>query len=468
MNIDEFRERLVELLNERFEDITFDHQFVDKLNNQSYHGIIAQKGDGKVAPTFDIQGLFDDYQDGTPIDQVADRMESMVRHAFEQIPVYDGDFLRNYDAMKKKLILQLVSEEGNEKLLRNIPYEKISDLALICRVELEQNEYGTASTIVNNGLLKTYGITKEQLFRDAKENAPLLHPGKVSNLSELLNAFSPMPIHDGSPLNVATTDNQVHGACVIAYPGFLEQAAEKIGGSFYVLPSSVHEVLFVKDDMGFHSRELCDMVSSINASEVSPEDRLSDIAYHYDAKDRIFEKAEEWEERSEREVYAEMEAEAILADAPAPAIEAQTVTMLLVNPGEAPKEVQLSSELKALQKAVKGMIEVTYPFKEPVAIICNDEGKINKMELNRALRDEKGEVYDIIAGPFLVAGLAEDDFRSLTKDELNRFEKRFHQPEAFIRMGKSFMAVPIPEGSDKDYKDRSEQPKHKTNEHGAL
>ena len=468
MNIDEFREQLVELLNERFEKVSFSSQYVDKLNHRSYHGITGRREDSNVCPTLDISGLFEDYQDGMPVEQAADRLESMFRKAFEQVPVYDRGILENYEDMKGKLILQLIRIEGNETMLSKIPYERMSDLALVCRLELEHSESGIASTVVTDSLLKNYGITKEQLFQDAKANAPLLHPGKLSNLSEMLNAFSPMPVHEESPLNIATTDDQLNGACVLAYPGFLEQAAEKIGGSFYVLPSSVHEVLFVKDDMGFHSRELCDMVSSINASEVSPEDQLSDIAYHYDAKDRIFEKAEEWEERSEREVYAEMEAEAILADAPAPAIETQTVTMLLVNPGEAPKEVQISSELKALQKAVKGMIEVTYPFKEPVAIICNEDGKINGMDLNRALTDENGEVYDIIAGPFLIAGLGGEDFRSLTPEEMKRFETRFHQPETFVRMGKNILPVPLPDDAERQHKDRGKQPKHKEHEHDAL
>ncbi len=468
MNIDEFREKLVEFMNERFENVVFSLQQVDKLNNRSYHGITGRRDDSNVCPTLDISGLFEEYQDGMPIERAAEQLEGMFRKAFDQLPVYDRDVLENYNAIKDKLILQLVRIEGNEKMLSKIPYERMADLALICRVELEHNEHGIASTIVNNTLLKNYEISKDRLFRDAKENAPRLHPGKVSNLAEMLNIFSPSPAYDDSPLNIATTEDQLNGACVIAYPGFLDQAAEKIGGSFFVLPSSVHEVLFVKDDRGFRSKELCDMVRSINNSEVRPEDQLSDIAYHYDAENRAFEKAEEWEERSEREAYAEVEAEAILADAPAPAVMTQTMTMLLVNPGEPPKEVQIPGDLKSLQKTVQGSIEVTYPFKEPVGLICNEEGKINGMELNRALRDENGEVYDIIAGPFLVAGLGEEDFRSLTPDETKHFEKLFHQPETFVRMGKSILPVPLPDEAERRHKERSNQPKLKTQEHGAL
>jgi hypothetical protein len=78
-----------------------------------------------------------------------------------------------------------------------------------------------------------------------------------------------------------------------------------------------------------------------------------------------------------------------------------------------PYEKTIPSGLSSLQNEVGGMIQVVYPFEDPVGLICNDEGKINGMELNRALRTEEGEIYDIVAGTFLVAGLTEDNFGSL-------------------------------------------------------
>lgn len=69
-----------------------------------------------------------------------------------------------------------------------------------------------------------------------------------------------------------------------------------------------------------------------------------------------------------------------------------------------------------LQQIVGGYIEAVYPFVDPVAIICNEEDKINGLELNRALRDENGKVYDILAGTFLLVGLDEEDIASLTPE----------------------------------------------------
>ena len=118
---------------------------------------------------------------------------------------------------------------------------------------------------------------------------------------------------------------------------------------------------------------------------------------------------------------------------------------LLVSPGEYPKKVQIGTGLEDLQSAVGGTVECVYPFEEMVGLIVNEEGKFNGSTLNRALYSEDGKLVDVIAGDFLVVGLTEDNFGSLTPDQMQRYEQKFHQPETFIRMGKSVMALPIPE-----------------------
>ena len=123
----------------------------------------------------------------------------------------------------------------------------------------------------------------------------------------------------------------------------------------------------------------------------------------------------------------------------------EQLDVLFVKPGMYPQAVQIGSELEDLQKAVGGDIEAVYPYNEPVALIVNDEGKLNGSELNRALRDNEGQIYDIVAGDFLVVGLGEEDFASLSPELMEKFEKEFHQPEMFVRMGRSIMALPLPD-----------------------
>ena len=94
-----------------------------------------------------------------------------------------------------------------------------------------------------------------------------------------------------------------------------------------------------------------------------------------------------------------------------------------------------------------GSIEAVYPFADTVAIICNDEGKLMGMPLNRALRDEDGQMYDAVAGDFLVVGLGEEDFASLTPEMAQKYEQLFHQPEAFLKLANRLLVLPVPDES---------------------
>ena len=116
--------------------------------------------------------------------------------------------------------------------------------------------------------------------------------------------------------------------------------------------------------------------------------------------------------------------------------------VLKVEPYQLPEVKEIDSGLSSLQHEVAGWIEATYPFEDPVAIICNEEGKVNGMEYNRAIRDENGEVREIIAGPFLVVGLDEENFASLPEDMLQKYKRMFAQPEVFLQTQSSLLILP--------------------------
>lgn len=111
---------------------------------------------------------------------------------------------------------------------------------------------------------------------------------------------------------------------------------------------------------------------------------------------------------------------------------------LIIYPGAPPKEIALSGTLESLQSAVDGYIEAIYPFDDPVALVCNEGGKLNGMQANRALYDGEsggnfrtGEIYDIICGPFLILGIGQDDFTDLPEELLWKYKSRFQLPEVF-------------------------------------
>ena len=120
-----------------------------------------------------------------------------------------------------------------------------------------------------------------------------------------------------------------------------------------------------------------------------------------------------------------------------------TITVLVVEPDKKPYVKEIPSSLESLQHEVGGDIEAVYPFEEPVAIVCNEEGKMNGLPLNRALRDDNGEIYDIVAGTFLVTGLTDDSFGSLSPDLLRQFVTEFKMPEQFAKIGDRIVAIPM-------------------------
>ena len=123
--------------------------------------------------------------------------------------------------------------------------------------------------------------------------------------------------------------------------------------------------------------------------------------------------------------------------------------VLLVKPLEKPKVVNIKRGLESLQKAVEGYIQATYPFEDPVAVILNEEGKLDGSMPNRAMRDAKGDIYDIYFGNFLITGIGESDFCSLTEEQISKYEKLVSVPEIFIRNEEKIIAFPVDSAAGK-------------------
>ena len=121
------------------------------------------------------------------------------------------------------------------------------------------------------------------------------------------------------------------------------------------------------------------------------------------------------------------------------------MNILMVEPGKAPYETQIGNDLRSMQAAVGGYIQAVYPYEEPVALVCNEEEKLDGLPLNRALRDPDGDIYDIIVGTFFIAGLGESDFTDLPHELAERFAEQFRQPEIFMRVNGKIIAAPMPE-----------------------
>ena len=115
--------------------------------------------------------------------------------------------------------------------------------------------------------------------------------------------------------------------------------------------------------------------------------------------------------------------------------------VLVVESQKTPYVKEISEGLESLQKEVDGMIEAVYPWTEPCAIVCDDEAKLKGKPFNRVLRDEDGDIYDVIAGTFLIVGLSEDSFTSLSDAYIEQFSEKFAVPELFLNVDGRFIVI---------------------------
>jgi hypothetical protein len=120
----------------------------------------------------------------------------------------------------------------------------------------------------------------------------------------------------------------------------------------------------------------------------------------------------------------------------------KNIDVVMVEAGKPAAMATIGSDLESLQKAVGGSIEAAYFYDDPIALVCNEEGKLNGMPLNRAVKDENGEIMDIIAGKFFICGLGEEDFASIPQELQDKYLKMFEKPETFLKIGHKVFAVP--------------------------
>lgn len=130
------------------------------------------------------------------------------------------------------------------------------------------------------------------------------------------------------------------------------------------------------------------------------------------------------------------------------------MNVLIVKPGVAPYEAEINGSLKTMQEIVGGTIQAVYPYDESVALVCNDEGKLENLPFNRML-----ENYDYIAGTFFICGLSEDNFASLPPEFIEQFKKKFHHAEIPVTInGRLTVIKTEPQKQRKPHDRKKEEP----------
>ena len=262
----------------------------------AYDAMTVRSPETNAAPAINLEDMYGRYKNGASLYDVGQMMASIAQ---TETPKISAKMFSDYEAIKDKLFVRVNNIEKNAELLSHCPHIKVGDMAITYSIQLDQDGGSLMSTTINNDLLNSMGVDKDTLHRDAMANSQKIMPLEAKSMSELMGIHDEN--HPSSNVMVVTNDIKVDGAAAIFYPGEMEKMAERIG-SYYMCPSSIHETILVPDHMG-DNESLSQTVSSVNDSAVIPEERLSNTVYHYDAKEKVFEKASDYEKRIEGLTY---------------------------------------------------------------------------------------------------------------------------------------------------------------------
>lgn len=300
---------LAQVLPNNMQRVIISAEQVNKLQGRSYYGLSVKPVDLNVGISLDLHPLFECVEEGEPYEHVLKQIGKYTVQAMEWFPKQEIMEFMDMDLLEEKLTVQIVPVKGNEEMLRTIPHMQKEDLAIVYRFMHCTRQKEIFSALFTNDLLDSYHISAEELHEKAMANAVEKFPATIRSMRDIVSEISktkPELVGEKREerhlkMYVATCNKGFNGASCIFYPGFLKQAAEQLGGDFYILPSSIHEVIFVvdtdTDEVDY--RRLEEMVQQANETVIEPKDRLSDFVYHYDAKDDIFEKAEAFKVRKE-------------------------------------------------------------------------------------------------------------------------------------------------------------------------
>ena len=313
--MDSIKKHIKEYLPESYQDAQVTIREQQKLNNRYMGLTVIRPGDDRI-PTINLTDLYRQSYENQRF-RITDVLEQISQIIQREPERFDVSRLTQYKEAKKHLFMRVSNIEENLQVLDNVPYVERADLAITFHIAVEENEVGRASAIVTNNMMENFGVTRNQLYKDALENSSFIAPVMIDNLGELVGRMEieEMEARGASeeeirkaeeriyvesqynPMFVVTNETLLYGGSAIFYPGVMDQLGEVLNGDFFILPSSVHETLVVPDDGRISCHELKAMVMAINEKEVAPEDRLADEVYHYDTRDHVFEKAESFTER---------------------------------------------------------------------------------------------------------------------------------------------------------------------------
>ncbi len=344
MNYEEFKQEVAEnikdYLNESFENASVDIKQIVKNNGVELDGLIIRKEDENITPNIYLNGLFEEYNNGKGMDEIMQNIADIREHAGMDSLPFSIEDIRNIDIVKDKIECRLVNCENNAEFLEGKPFTQVEDLAVIYTVNLgKQGQDGLMSTTVTDMLLEEWGISTEELHGIALENLENSGIQLKSMRDQLMEIMYPDGIPDDDhsmdfmlppddaehQMYVLSNRDKQYGAKAVLDTQKMDEIAERLGGDFVVIPSSIHEVLILPNAAEMDRVALEEMVHTVNSTEVQPNEILSDHIYCYDAQNHELMRGDHYQEHHQEKnlmaAVGEMEAAYATKSAPAPKAE---------------------------------------------------------------------------------------------------------------------------------------------------
>lgn len=273
-------------------NITINH--VIKNNGCEMDGLVIMEKGKDIAPTIYLDSFYELYTNGENIKNIIRQIEVIYEQNKNNV-TFDVNILKHFDTIKDKIVYKVVNYRSNEKLLEQVPYKRILDLAVVFYCLLD-NEYGRSATaLIYNNNLKNWNVTIDDVYKAALKNTPDLLHSKISSMAALFEKCGvnvdgeEVDLKDYVPsdMYVLTNESKLNGAACILYENVLYDFAQKLGADLYILPSSVHEVILLPKLSMFEKDELVNMVKEVNTEGVAADEVLSDHVYEYNRTERL-------------------------------------------------------------------------------------------------------------------------------------------------------------------------------------
>lgn len=277
-------------------DVRVEIRKIVKNNSLELDSLVILSKGQLVSPNFYLQSYYEEYKKGLKIETLAEKIRTLYYEITSKGE--DIEFDLSYENCADRVIFRLVSYEKNKKLFQTVPYIQFLDLAIIFYLLIRKEEEGIGSIRINNYLMEKWGLDTGAIFNLARENTERIFPERICSMNLLMNQILNSEtnsettenfqtnqlegtVFEGEPY-VVTNDNGINGAAVILYPNTLKKIGKLLGGDFYLLPSSIHEMIAIPIHAAISEEQLYDMVCEVNQSCVAEEEILSDSVYRFE------------------------------------------------------------------------------------------------------------------------------------------------------------------------------------------